>query len=225
MAPLSYNEAYTIIGGLSGPSKMPWYGWSTSAFDCQTGTKLREVEGSTCSSCYACKGNYRFKNVKIAHERRLKALDEPRFVEAFIVVLEKLYRTGLKTYTLNGVKVKENRFRWHDSGDIQSVAHLKMIVDIAVATPYIDHWLPTREYGYVKDYIKQFGDFPPNLTVRMSAVMVGEGFKSRPMGLPFSTVGLENKTVEQCKAYDQGGKCLDCRACWDQTADINYPKH
>ena len=50
---LSYDSAYEIIGGLSSPSKMPWYGWSISAYRCKTGGKLREVENSTCSHCYA----------------------------------------------------------------------------------------------------------------------------------------------------------------------------
>lgn len=225
MTPLSYKEALELIGGLSAPSKMPWWGWSTSAFDCQTGTKLREVEGSTCASCYACKGNYRFKNVKTAHARRLEALKDPRFVEAFIIVLTNLHKRTTKTYDLGGKQVKENRFRWHDSGDIQSLKHLQMIVDIAKATPFIDHWLPTREYRYVNEFLKSGAFFPSNLTVRMSAVMVGEGFKSRPMGLPFSTVGLEHPSVEPCKAYAQDGQCLDCRVCWDTDKDVNYPKH
>lgn len=225
MTVLTYIEAVDIIGGLSTPSKMPWFGWSTSAFDCKTGTKLRQVEGSTCSSCYACKGNYRFKNVKLAHARRLDALKDPRFKEAMVLVITSLYNRTKKTYIRNGVEVKENRFRWHDSGDIQSVDHLIMINEIALETPFVDHWLPTREYQMVNKFLADGGIFADNLTVRMSAVMIGEGFKNRPMGLPFSTVGFEDSTVEQCNAYNQGGKCLDCRVCWDKTTDVNYPKH
>lgn len=71
---LSFAEAYAIIGGLSNPSKMPWYAWSISAKHCITGSKLREVAGSTCSHCYACKGFYPLPIVQDAMERRRQAL-------------------------------------------------------------------------------------------------------------------------------------------------------
>ncbi len=222
---MAIPDALTIIGGLSAPSKMPGTSWSISAFECKTGSKLREVPGSTCSSCYALKGNYRFKNVKDAHERRLKALEHPLFVPAFIQVLTELHKKQRKTYIRNGLEVKENRHRWHDSGDLQSISHLEMINEIALATPFIDHWLPTREYGIVNKFLKSGAIVAPNLTIRMSAVMQGESFKARPMGLPFSTVGVEDETVEQCKAPTQEGKCLNCRACWDKEVDVNYHKH
>ncbi len=214
-----------IIGGLSAPSKMPGTSWSISAFECKTGSKLREVKGSTCSDCYACKGNYRFKNVKDAHERRLKALQNPGFVDAFVSVLTNIYNKTKLVYMYQGQLVKENRHRWHDSGDLQDLEHLIKINEIALRTPFISHWLPTREFGIVNEFLKKGYSIAPNLTIRMSAVMQGQGFKTRPMGLPFSTVGVEDSTVEQCRAPSQGGKCLDCRACWDQDKDINYKKH
>lgn len=213
---MEYKEALELVGGVSMPSKMPWIGWSTSAFACKVGTKLREVKDSVCSSCYATKGNYRFPGVKAAHDRRLKALDNPLFVDAMMIVIEKFYARG---------KGKENRFRWHDSGDIQSVDHLRMIVNIALRLPHIDFWLPTREHKMVKDYLAKYGVFPDNLVVRLSTVMIGEEPKSQPLGLPYSTVGVDNPVnAQQCIAYTQGGKCLDCRACWTKV-NINYPKH
>jgi len=223
--PLTYKEAYILIGGLSAPSKMPWHSWSTSALDCKTGSKLRKVEGSTCSKCYACKGNYTFPVVKQAHARKLEAINDPRFVEAFVLVLTTLYLKSSKTYNLDGKPVKENRFRWHDSGDIQSVEHLSMINEIARQTPFLNHWLPTREYGMVNSFLRKGNTFSGNLTVRMSAIMMGTGFEEHPMGLPFSTVGFNGEGVDQCVAYSQGGKCLDCNACWDKEKDVNYPKH
>lgn len=203
---------------------MPWFSWSTSAFDCKTGSKLREVNGSTCSSCYACKGNYRFINVKNAHARRLAGLDDPRFVEAFVTVLTNLYNRTTKVYKRGRKTVKENRFRWHDSGDLQSVEHLKMICEIARQTPFLDHWLPTREFGMVSRFIKEGNETPSNLLIRLSAVMVGEGFEHRPMGLPTSTVGVA-AAVHHCPAYQQEGQCKNCRNCWDTSKDVNYPLH
>lgn len=221
---MDYYEAMDIIGGLSNTSKMPWYSWSTSAEKCITGSKLREVKGSVCADCYACKGCYVFKSVKEAHQRKFEALNHPKFVEAFILVLNKLYERGRKTYNLNGVQVKENRFRWHDSGDIQSVEHMNMICDIAEGCPQIDFWIPTREYGIMNKFLKTGRKIPDNLTVRMSVVMVGETVDERPMGLPFSTVGVMSAKA-QCPAYEQEGKCLDCRVCWDKEENTNYPLH
>lgn len=221
MTELTYAEAMDIIGGLGTPSKMPWFSWSISAFKCITGSKLREVEGSTCASCYACKGQYRFQNVKDAHERRLIGLDNPRFVEAFILVLTKLYERSRKTKTDGS---KENRFRWHDSGDLQNVEHLVKINQIALATPFLLHWLPTREYGIVHQFNRD-NRLADNLTLRTSAVMVGEMPKKAPMKLPFSTVGVDNPKMTQCPASKQGNKCLDCANCWDKSKDVNYELH
>ena len=134
---MEYKEALDIIGGLSKPSKMPWRSWSIPAQACKTGSLLRKKNGSVCGKCYAMKGMYSFPNVKAALNRRLKAIDHPLFVEAFSLVLNKLVGKSRK---------KENRFRWHDSGDIQSVEHLDLINRIALSTPLVRHWLPVRHH-------------------------------------------------------------------------------
>lgn len=223
---MEYAEAMDLIGGLSKPSKMPWYSWSTPAEKCKTGSKLREVEGSTCASCYACKGCYIFKNVQAALERRFDAIEHPDFVKAFTIVLTRLYENGRRTRIKDGVEQKENRFRWHDSGDIQSVEHLKRINQIALNTPFLDHWIPTREYGIVNQYLKEGNTFAENLLVRMSATMVGQDFEKAPMGLTYSTVGVDSEELAQCPAYDNDGKCGDCDTCWQHDIEgVNYPLH
>lgn len=215
---MQYGEALKIIGGLSGPSKMPWYGWSISATTCQTGSKLAEVEGTTCSGCYALKGNYRWDVVKAAHERRLAALQDPRFVDAFVVVLNTLIDRQRSK--------RENRFRWFDSGDLQSVDMLEKIVEIALRTPRVRHWVPTREYKFVRHFLARGGEIPDNLVIRLSHPWLHEEPKGRIMGLPFSTVGVEKRSITSldCAAADQGNKCLDCDACW-RRVDINYRLH
>jgi len=221
---LTFRDAMILIGGVSTPSKMPGYSWSTSALDCQTGTQLREKEGSVCSGCYAMKGNYRFKNVKEAHNRRLEAIKNPRFVEAFCIVLNSLYSKTRKVYEKDGVEIRENRFRWHDSGDIQSVDHLKMIDEIALECPHLDFWLPTKESGMLNEFMKKH-EFAPNLNVRLSHPMIGGTFKVKPNGLNFSTVGVK-EAPNHCPAYNQGGKCLSCNNCWNrEIVSVNYPKH
>lgn len=207
---LSFDEAYEIIGGLSDPSKMPWKAWSISAKLCKTGGKLRKVKGSVCEKCYAHKGFYPMPNVQNAMERRLKGLDHPLFVDAFVTVLEHLYKG-------------EDRFRWHDSGDVLNEDHLRKIVNIARRLPYIRFYLPTKETGLVG----KFGAFPPNLFVKISHPLVGETFGDRsPKGLSYTTCGRDDdETMFQCPAKKhQGNKCLDCDKCWT-SANINYPIH
>jgi hypothetical protein len=217
---ISYGEALKIVGGLSSPSKMPWWGWSISALDCITGGKLREQEDTVCSGCYAMKGNYVFRNVKDAHTRRRLAYDtDPRWDNAMVVVINHLYANQRKA-------TKENRFRWFDSGDLQSLEMLERINKIALRTPSIRHYLPTKETKIVRDFIAKHKAFAPNLFVKISAPSVGVTFKKRPHGVPFATVGRDDDTsLFQCPAKRlQGNKCLDCDHCW-KNEDVNYPIH
>jgi len=196
------KEAIAITGGLSKPSKMPGPAYNLPAAACLTGAKLVKVAGSTCSGCYALKGRYRFGNVQKALNRRLKALEDPRWIAGMITLIQ-------------GRPV----FRWHDSGDIQSAQHLKNIFEICNATPETAHWLPTREAKLL-----QYMDpdvVPKNLLIRVSATKVNG---PAPSWWPWtSTVSTTTKT---CPAPDQGGKCKSCRACWSRSvSNVVYAKH
>ena len=72
--------------------------------------------------------------------------DHPRWVEAMTVLVK-----------------NKKHFRWHDSGDIQSVAHLKKIFEVCNNTPATMHWLPTQERKYLP-----LGSYPANLVIRLS---------------------------------------------------------
>ena len=196
------KEASQIVGGLSRPGKMPCYSINLPATECKTGAKLARVPGTTCHGCYALKGRYRFKNVKEAMARRLRALDHGSWTTAMITLI-----TGHKY------------FRWHDSGDLQSVTHLANIIKVAKATPDTSHWLPTRESGLMK--IINPKAIPKNLNIRISATKV-DG--RAPRWWPWtSTVSTQEKT---CPAPDQGGKCKSCRACWSRDiSNVTYAKH
>lgn len=216
---LTFDQAYELIGGLSKPSKMPWYSWSTPATKCQTGGKLQGKAGSVCEGCYAMKGFYHMPNVKNVMAKRFEAITHPDFVEAFVVVLDAFHKSS---------RTHETRFRWHDSGDIQSVEHLNRINQIAEKLPHLRFWLPTKEAGYVGQWLKRHKKFADNLTVRISHPMVGQTFdKKSPSGMPFSTVGFNGKGVKQCPALaKQGNKCLDCDTCWKSSVKVvNYPLH
>jgi hypothetical protein len=226
---ISFDDAYELLHGLSKPSKMPWYSWSIPAQMCKTGSKLAQKAGTVCEGCYALdRGFYAMPNVKNAQAERFKALSDPRFVDAFVVVLTKFYETGRKTYKVKGKDVKENRFRWHDSGDLQSVKHLEQINEIARRTPMLRHWVPTKEPGFVAKFLAKHGKFADNLVVRISHPMVGQTFENkRPSDMPIATVGYKGKGVKQCPAAaSQGNKCLDCDTCWvGKNLAVNYPLH
>src|SRR3954465_7511750 len=118
--------AAEITGGLSNPSKMPGHGYSLPAKECKTGAKLAKIPGTTCHNCYALKGRYSFPNVQNALYRRLESLKDPKWVEAMV--------TQIKSS-------EDKYFRWHDSGDLQSVEHLQLITQVCLQTPKVKHWL------------------------------------------------------------------------------------
>ena len=211
---MNVKQAWSEVGGLSKPSKMPSHGYSLPAIRCGVGSKLREVEDSTCYDCYAMKGRYIFPNVQDALERRYqKALSNPKWVESMIFLI--LWYCA-----------KTKVFRWHDSGDLISLEHLLAIVQIAKATPNVKHWLPTREVKIVQEYKQKYGKFPNNLVVRISATMVN--------GVPHkfhehsSTVATSTDLAigHLCPAPKQENKCGDCRACWDTNIkNVTYLEH
>jgi hypothetical protein len=115
-------------------------------------------------------------------------------------------------------------FRWHDSGDLQDVAHLAKLVEIARALPDIKFWLPTREYGIVASFLRS-DSFPENLIVRLSAYMIEGEPPALAKRLGLTTSGV-SKVGFTCPASGQGGKCLSCRACWSKDVqNVNYKKH
>jgi len=120
-------------------------------------------------------------------------------------------------------KERSGYFRWHDSGDLQSMDHLLAIIEIAKRLPSIKFWLPTREIGLMRQFVREHGSdkIPSNLTIRVSAAMVG--------GDAIKIDGCQTSTVSEhgtCPAPQQDNKCGDCRACWDKTVDnVAYNLH
>jgi hypothetical protein len=204
--------ANAIAGTLGQPSKMPGMSYGIPASACKVGGKLQKVAGSTCSNCYALKANYQYPSVVKAQSTRIASLTHPQWVDAMVYLIA------------NAPKDRRSWFRWHDSGDIQSIEHLENIVAIARQLPRIKFWLPTREQGIVRAYLAQFGDFPANLTVRVSAQMV-DGI--RPSGFKV-TSGVHTVSTDghACPAPKQGNQCRKCRACWDANVPhVSYHIH
>ena len=206
------KEAKAITGGLSAPSKMPGPAYNLPAPECITGAKLVQIPGSVCAGCYALKGRYNFRNVRLALARRLESLKHPRWVQAMTVLIK-----------------GEPHFRWHDSGDLQSHAHLNRIFQVCDRTPETSHWMPTREAQFIKDIPPD--KIPTNLIIRMSSHMIDQGpVTFWPWTSTVQSPGaMRTSHVQdsrQCPAQNQGNKCLDCRACWDrEVPNVTYPKH
>ena len=200
------KDANKIIVSLSKPEKMPGFAYGLPAWECKTGGKLVKVPGSVCFGCYAMKGNYtRFPEIKKSQYKRLDSLKNPLWVEAMATVLNSERVSKLKV------------FRWHDAGDVQDLDHLNKIFEVCKLTPQITHWMPTRE-AWIKDHLSRC---PDNLIIRLSMTMIDQpAAGSWPNTSTVVTAGAK------CPAPTQGGKCLDCRACWSKDIkNISYGKH
>ena len=196
------SEAWALVGGLSKPSKMPGWSIGIPAKECKTGSKLRQVKGSTCYDCYALKGCYVFKVVQDAQYKRLEAIKSPLWVAAMTILIN---------------SKKSKWFRWHDSGDVQDLNHLNKIYDVCRLTPGIKHWMPTRE-AWIMDHVSRA---PDNLIIRFSVPMIDQ----EPAGSwpNTSTVVTAGAT---CPSSKQGNQCLDCRNCWNKKIkNVSYGKH
>ena len=197
------NEALNLVGGLSKPSKMPGFAYGIPAKECKTGAKLQQVKGSTCYNCYALKGCYVFPVVQAAQYKRLDSIKHPAWVKAMAMLI-------------NSKKTKF--FRWHDSGDVQSVKHLAKIFEVCRRSPDVQHWMPTRE-AWVKPYLSRA---PKNLVIRFSMPMVDqEAAESWPY-----TSTVVSGPGRTCPAPEQDNACGSCRACWDPSVrNVAYGKH
>ena len=228
------KQANTITGGgLTQVSKMPEYTYNLPAHECNIGAELVNVEGSVCHGCYALKGLFaRYaKTINPAQYARLESLQNDDWSDAMAFLIN---------------HYSHKYFRWHSSGDIQDLNHLIKICHVAFNTPDVFHWLPTREYKVVNEYIEIVGNIPANLNIRLSAHMVNQSIPVVPAQLTSSSVySVDGQEYELfpiyqepskswiCPAQDQGNKCdgrseggMNCRACWDRTVkEVTYHKH
>ena len=201
---MNKKEAKEITGGLSAPGKMPEGSYNLPASACVTGAKLREIPGTPCHGCYAFKGRYNFPNVKDALTRRLESIQDPQWVQAMAVLIK-------------GKKF----FRWHDSGDIQSVDHLKKIFEVCDLTPTTQHWLPTQE----RQFLPLPGSkIPKNLLIRLSNAK--NDTKPGNAWDHWSTVVTKPRPGHVCPAPKQNNTCGSCRACWSKDVkEVQYKIH
>ena len=196
------SEAIKITHTLSNPSKMPGFSYGLPALECKTGSKLRKVPGTPCYGCYALKGCYVFPDVKAAQYKRLRAMAHDSWTMAM-------------AQQINSKRSKW--FRWHDSGDVQSLEHMQKILTVCRLTPDTKHWLPTQE----RPYLPAPEAVPNNLIIRLS----GSKVDGPPPTAWKHTSSVVTKNAS-CPAPSQGGKCRECRACWTKSIkNVSYGKH
>lgn len=184
--------------------------WSLQALDTCPGSKAKD--GSlvdACKGCYATTGNYRYPNVKAPREYNREDWQRDSWVDDMVKALD-----------------SDRYFRWFDSGDMYALGLAEKMLQVMQRTPWVKHWLPTRMHKFTKfQAIIDQMDALDNVVVRRSSdSIVGE-----VLDAPWSSTIAESfdaANVKVCEAYQHGGKCSGCRACWDKAIPIiGYVAH
>jgi len=185
--------------------------WSLQALDtCPGSIESPGVLVDACKGCYATTGNYRYPNVKAPREHNKTDWQRMDWVEDMVDAL------GDSRY-----------FRWFDSGDIYSLGLAEKILEVMQRTPWVKHWLPTRMHKFPKfKLVLQTMAELDNVSVRFSSDSVTGEFISGLHGSVIVPSSDFETSATLCKAYENGGKCSGCRACWDKSIEIiAYPAH
>jgi Gene product 88 len=186
--------------------------WSLQALDTCPGSL--NGDGSlvdACSGCYATTGNYRFPNVKAPRLHNREDWQRLDWVDDMVKALG-----------------NDRFFRWFDSGDMYALGLAEKILQVMTLTPWASHWLPTRMHKFPK-FRRVLQDMAKleNVSVRFSSdSVVGEYVKGLHGSVIVPTASDVTDSMTLCRAYEHGGMCNGCRACWDKSVDvIAYPAH
>lgn len=213
------------VGLLTQTSKMPGSSWSLPAHKACP----REA-GDICKSCYASKGCYvRYGGVVNAQVVRFDWTRECMKSEDG--------RTAWVAVMVDGIRLTRcEYFRVHDSGDMFSPAYASCWLAVCTALPEVKFWIPTRVWQQPNGPLTVFDPLMgimrklaalPNVTVRPSAL----NFRDKAPEVPGLHAGstaewLDMFTAKQCGAPSNGGKCGECRVCWDdKSVPVSYVRH
>ena len=180
--------------------------WSLNALETCPGSVSHKNElVAACQGCYAPTGNYVFRNVREPREHNRRDWQRDDWVSDMVQAL-----------------AGERYFRWFDSGDMYDVRLARKMFAVMRDTPDVKHWLPTRMHKFIKfrpvlDAMRAL----PNVAVRFSSDSVNGAFTP---GVHGSTIITSREAapagVKVCEAYEHGGKCSGCRACWDASIPV-----
>lgn len=179
--------------------------WSLQALDTCPGSV--NPDGGlvdACKGCYATTGNYRYPNVKAPRIENQDDWKREQWEDDMVVELE-----------------DDDHFRWFDSGDSYALALAWKIYGVMKRTPWCKHWLPTRMGKFVKFHaVLAAMQALPNVSVRFSSDSVSGQYVKGLHGSTIVPVAGSVPNVAECKAYEHGGKCSGCRACWDKSIPV-----
>lgn len=202
---------------LSNTSKLGVKSWSLQALNtCPASIGADGELVPACSGCYATTGNYRFSTVQAPRLYNQLAWESQDFIEKFVEALQ-----------------NERFFRWFDSGDMYSLGLAEKIYQIMLRTPHVMHWLPTRMYKFAKFMpILEKMQALDNVVIRLSSDSIqGEKVENQAIDtnstiLDQSSLDNLDKSIFVCKAYEQEGKCLTCKECYNKDVKtIGYVGH
>ena len=180
--------------------------WSLQALDTCPGSL--NGDGSlvdSCAGCYATTGNYRFPNVKAPRLHNRGDWERLSWVDDMVKALG-----------------NDRFFRWFDSGDMYALGLAEKILQVMKLTPWVSHWLPTRMHKFPK-FRRVLQDMQrlDNVSVRFSSDSVtGEYIKGTHGSVIVPTANHATADMKLCKAYEHGGTCNGCRACWNKSIDV-----
>jgi len=197
---------------LSKTSKLGTLSWSLQAVEtCPGSAKGDGTLVDACRGCYARSGNYRYPNVKAPRIFNREDWKRDDWVNDMVFSL-----------------THQRYFRWFDSGDMYDLKLAWKIAAIMSRLPDVKFWLPTRMHKFKKfATVITFMQSLPNCVVRFSADSVTGSVVD---GVTTSTIVPTPADAPTgsfvCPAYNRGGKCENCRQCYDKaTAVIAYPAH
>ena len=185
--------------------------WSLQALDTCPGSIA--ADGGlvdACKGCYATTGNYVFANVKAPRLHNREDWQRADWVSDMVAALD-----------------NDRFFRWFDSGDLYSLELAEKVYAVMVATPWVKHWLPTRMHKFAKfaNVLARMKALP-NVAVRFSSDSVTGEHDERHGSTIVPTADDAPSGASVCRAYEHGGKCSGCRACWDKgTPLVAYVAH
>jgi hypothetical protein len=185
---------------LSETSKLAARSWSLQAIEtCPGSIGADGALVAACSGCYATTGNYRYPNVKAPRIHNREDWQRPEWVADMVSALD-----------------ADRYFRWFDSGDMYSLELAEKIAQVMRLTPWVKHWLPTRmaKFPKFRGVIAEMQSLP-NVSVRFSSDSItGEhGAEHGSVIVQHAEDAPSGSAV--CRAYEHGGKCNGCRACWN----------
>lgn len=185
--------------------------WSLQAIDTCPGSIASPGElVDACKGCYATGGRYAMQSVKAPRLHNQQDWQRLEWADDMVQELD-----------------SDRYFRWFDSGDMYALGLAEKMLDVMIRTPWCMHWVPTRMHKFPKfrDVLQRMQALP-NVMVRFSSDSVTGEYIPGTHGSVIVPDASCKTDAKLCRAYENGGKCNKCRACWDKSIPvIAYPAH